>query len=332
MVGCFALLLGATQRVQSQRKLNVLLQSGGGDALPRPYNPQEITESNAHARELYKLWQARDERDVTAEVIPFLQDPHASVRGSAVRVLARLNTLKAEEALSQALAQQLKNTQSQQVQPNAISPLELRFAVGRISSRDLKGRERIEAFAQSAGLSFADVVALSHKVNDQRSSLTQDTAADRVVIQVVDLLSAMGREGEDIEPMVKQLTLNPAQQVQLKAATLSPDKGSKVIINYLAGLDIVTGDDIVLSRSLLLNPESISIDLLVQKLTALKNGKEKHGQRGYVEIFRTAALTGDARVLPLLKEFEQNTDSIMRYYAIQSRLMMEQQAWFPPLP
>ena len=80
-------------------------------------------------------------------------------------------------------------------------------------------------------------------------------------------------------------------------------------------------------------------ELLIQKLEDLKEGKAEYGQRGYVGLFRAAALMGDRRFLPLLQYFANKTEQPISGYARMALEPFEFMGqWdsprcpFPPLP
>ena len=337
VVGCVGLTLGVAQNAQSQKKVDALIQSQG-HGMPPSYDPQKFAARNQHARELYRLWQARNQRDIAKDVIPFLADEDVGVRRSAVRVLARLETSEAQNALTQQLEMQ-RNSKTEPnavppsaVLPNAVSPLTLQLAVGRANSHDLKGKERIEALVKNTDLSFGDIVRLSQKVNSSKLSEVAGTPGYEILQETVSVLTDMSQSGEDVEPLVKQLTLTPAQSIQLEAASLPASEGAKLIVDYLASSDTVKSENAALARVLLTEFGNAGVEALVQKMVKTQEGKEKYEKGGYVHTFRAAALTGDPHVLPLLKEFENDPDAKIRYYAIQARKAMEQQIWYPPLP
>ena len=327
VVGGVGLAFGAAQNVQSQRKVEALIQNQG-HAKPPSQDFEQLMARNQRARELYRLWQARNQRDVTKDVLPFLAAEDVSVRRSAVRVLARLETPEAQSAL----IKQLKSHRNNAAEPNAVPSLILKLAVGRADSHDLKGQERIEAVVKSVDLSFKNVALLSQKVNSSKLSEVAGTSGYQILQEVVSVLTEMSQSGEDIEPLVKQLTLTPAQLIQLKAASLPASEGAKLIVDYLASLDRANIEGAVLARVLLTNFGDDGVEALVQKMVKTQEGKEEYGKAGYIDIFRSAALTGDPRVLPLLKGFENNADPEIRDYANQSRMAMERQSKYPPLP
>ena len=326
VVVAIACLMGVMQHIYSVQKVEVLLRYES-PGIPRAFDPGKLAARNQHARELYNIWQARNQRDVTKDVKKFLKDDYREVQGSAVRVLARLGTSAAETAISEYI-----ETTQKELYPSGYVPFSLRMALGRAQARDFKGRAKVAAVARSAGLSFDEIVMLSARIHTTIKSEVWGTDGYAIMQQMIDLLTDMGKQGENIKPIVNQLTLNPAQQVQLKATSLPIAERTQMIVDYIAGLDVVTGDTNLLKQCLLNETDSVTTDILVQKLQDIYAGRGKVGRSGYIEIFRTAEKTGDARVYQLLEAFENNPDSRIRGYALQSRMTMESQAFYPPLP
>ncbi len=326
IVGCIALLFVTTQRMQSERELKELMQSQG-HAAPPSYDAQQSTARMKRAQQLYQLWQARGKSDVTGQVVPFVKDADTSIRHSAVRVLARLETPEAERILTQLLIE----NQQERVQESRLSLLTLRLALGRIGSRKLRGRERLEAVAKSVDLSWDEIARLSQKVNVHPRSRAVGTPGEEIVREMLDLISVMGRRGEDIRSLTESLTLTPAQQVQLQAASMPLKKAVPFLLDYLSKRKTIRDDYTLTGYLADLGPQST--DMIMQYLSHMpqqaSQGMESHG---YKLVFRSAALTGDARFIPLLKTFERSSDPLIPHYAKRARVAMEQQAWFPPLP
>lgn len=311
------------QRIQSVRKVEALLQPVSAfGCIPKPpsYDPVKQAERKKRAYALHSFWKTRIQRDVTLEVAPFLYD--SDLRASAMRILARLNTSAAEIALTQYAADNHSNG----------LPLNLSMALGRAQAYDLKGWAKVQTAANGANLSFDELVMLSERINERKQSEMRSTLGYTVMCEMIDLLGSMAKQGENIEPIVSQLTLNPIQRGQLKAASLPEAEGTRMVLDYIASLDVVNGEAESLKQSLINNTDSITTDVLVQKLQDIYEGQGKMGRSGYIEIFRTADRTGDTRVFVLLKRFEQSNDSRMAGYAMQSRMTMESQFLYPPLP
>ncbi len=318
------------QRVQSVRKVEALLQSESScPGVPKPpsYDPIKQAERTEHARALYELWKARDQRDVTAEVAPFLQDGNQNLRESAMRILARLNTPAAETALINSFGVMEDDDISSDV-----FPISWRMTLKRAQTRNLKGWAKVNAVAGSAGLSFNEVVLLSEKINDKAKSRRSGTQGYIVMCEIIDLLDSMARKGENIEPFANQLTLNSAQKVKLQGVALPRDQELKLIIDHVLSQNKVGINEEELGTNYLLSLGQPATEAILTSLQAVQQQQKNFKSAGLVTLMRAAALTEDSRSLSLLKSFENNPDPKIRYYAMQSREAIERQLWYPPLP
>lgn len=170
--------------------------------------------------------------------------------------------------------------------------------------------------ASSVDLSFDEVTMLFAKINEKGRIDVTRSRGYYIMEELIDLLADSARDGENIEPIVNQLTLAPAYQVKLKAATLPAPEGVRIILDCNAAL--------------LSDLDALTTDLIVQKLTALlpERGKIAH----YRELFNAASQTNDARMIPLLIAFQNHPDGKIRYKAIMSLEAMENQTLYPPFP
>lgn len=327
-LACVAALGIGVRLVQSARsaaRLSSLL-TPGASAHQHEYDPAKEPARKERAWKLYQLWLARHERNVTAEVLPFLQDEYAILRNNAARILGRLENPAAEPHL-----QKLLTAVQQKGARGLVSPVSL--ALARNRSRGLKGRVKVAAFAQGMGLSFDEAVLLTEKVRASRS-MKGRTTGERIVKEMVDMLYMMGKRGEDIEALVEHLTLHPAQQVLLQAAGLPPDEEAKLIVDYLTKLNVVTLPDVELTQLYLPSLGSHATEAVVQRLEELKEGRVQlgNGYPGWSNLFRAVEWSGDPRALALLKHFQKNGDSPwVRHYASQARRQMEHlEDWSSP--
>ena len=325
---CIVLFCAAQVTVSNE---GILKQLGvrAASANPPSYEPQKEVARLERAQKLFRLWQMR-KRNVTAEVEPFLRDPDSGIRHSTVRVLGRLKNAQAE----QVLAQLLLSLQKQDAPDIGIAKFTVQLALGHIRSRELKGQKRLDAVARSAGFSWKEIVRLSQQVSSLKSWEVANTPGKELITEVVDVLGEMGRQGENIKPFVTQLSLSSSQQVALRAASLSTGERPAFILTYLVGLDVVEAGDEELERAFFIESSPQLLNSLAESLVYIRTNKDKRGDRGYVTVFRTVALTRNLRLLNMLKQIEedQSEDKIIRYYAMQSRVAMEEKQWFPPLP
>ena len=314
----------ATHKGQREWKLHTLMQAQAL-AAPPSHDAKASVARLQRARKLYRLWRARGTRDVSAEVAPFLHDGDDSIRRSAVRILARLEIPQAEHILAE-FARQNK-------QSRAVPDLTVQLALARLSSRQLRGQARLDAVAKSVDLSWNEVVRLSRKVNVYPRSRAAGTPADEIVSEFLNLLSVMGRHGEQIAPFSKQLTLTPAQTVQLQSASLPDAQATQTIVNYLSRLTVVTGDDSRLGENYLINLGPSAELALIQRLKLASAQPRKSTQNeGLVTLLRSVVFIENPRVIPTLKLFTQDKNDYIRSEAMISMQQVQQKLGFPPLP
>ncbi len=130
-----------------------------------------------------RLWQARHERYIASEIIPYLGDPHYRIRTRAVVALGRLEEADGEAPLVAFLAGKHLDEDL-----GGVPRVSVDLALARIRARGLSGRAKGEAIAAGAGLSFAQVVRLSNRVNNTARAFTKGSPGDLIVDEMVDVL------------------------------------------------------------------------------------------------------------------------------------------------
>jgi hypothetical protein len=249
---------------KAKRYLNSLLIGGPSDCVV--YEPSKEPSRKERAWKLYQLWLARHERDVTKEVIPFLQDEDGLLRNTAARLLGRLENPAGEQPLQE---------------------LNYRIEVARNRTRGLKGRAKVTAFANELDLSFDQVVQLTEKLRVERlKGRGNGSEGEKIVKELVDMLYVMSKRGESIEPLVQNMTLLPAQRILLQGAALPPEKEAQLIVDYLSKLDTVTTEDYELALFYLPSLGVISTDVMIRRLEQMKESPSRWGRHGYVTLFR----------------------------------------------
>ena len=350
-----------SEPVARSERLASLIQGaahGHGKPISRPTVPGYWK----RRRHFDRLWAARLQRNMAADLLPFLQGPDVDLRQRAVQGLGRLESSQAEAPLSRLLQereklsdeqlQMLKDRQKplkdakdgerylsdqkrfedngKRLRQSGLPPLVLQLALGRIRSRDFKGQEKVGAFAKSIGLSWDEVIQLSEKVNNPRDRAGEETPGYQIMEEVVDLLYTMRKRGEDISALQRPLTLNPVQELKLQAASLPVEQEIKLILDYLAQRPAVTSDELNLTGYLVALGVPAKEQVL-QRLKDMKRQPERYlrGNHGYSIVFDTAAEMGDRRALPLLKHFERDTDRWVSSNAEQARQRLEGQPAVP---
>ena len=293
-----------------------------------------------------RLWMARRERDVAKEMLPYLKDPDEGLRTRAVRALGRLEAPLAEAPLQKMLEQvQAAARQKPPINPpHPVPEVTLQLALGRIRSRGLKGQAKLEVVAKNVGLSYNEVLQLARKfhvkIKDKNAAVRQAVAASpgyEIIKEFVDVLYTMGKRGEDIQVLnTEPLAGAPVHRLLLKAATLPPEKEIEQALDYACQPG---GGSYVQSYLVDLGPRAT--EMMIERLQHMLKHPELYRKgvpygSGYVDLFRAAAQTGDPRMIPLLKQFEEQFKSsrgnYVAGYAQQARNDMESKRMFPIMP
>lgn len=278
-------------------------------------------EDTARMRSFDAIWQERKTRNVTLDIIPFLDDTSSSIRFRAVQALGLLENPRAIEPLE---AQMEFGGKSSPV--GSIPSITYDLALGRIASRNFKGQDKVATLAEQVGLSWPDLVRLSQKINDDKDRYSmQNTVGEQVMEEVVDLLYTMGKRGENVGPIAQQLTLLPAQQVQIEASTLDDAKESEAILDHFMQLNVIRGEEYRLSNHLV-RLGTVATSAILARLEEMKRdprpfqGLEPYpGYPGAFRshlggdiILRTASGIDDPRLMPLFQHFTKSSDKEVR--------------------
>lgn len=316
------------QRVRSDWTVGRLVRARERSSTPFR-NRAERDAWRQQYRRFCNLWLERHQRDITADLLPCLEEPGPVVlRERAARALGRLESPAAEAPLA-ALLQRVQRSDRTEEEAVPIHTVEL--ALARIRSRAQPVAARVEALARSVGLSTSDLSLLSQRVNDSRSDAA-GTPGYETIEEVVDLLYSLGKRGADIHPLTERLVLSPAQQVKLKAASLPLEQEVTLLLNHLSNVSVLKGDDYVLMHHLVgLGP--IASQLLIQRLDEMWHQPSRYPQpRGHKVLFRAVALTADEEAVPVLRQFGRHPN---QYISAQARIAIQDiqhQSAFPTLP
>jgi len=318
----------------------------GNHKEPRPYiNEMDRKAWLARNQHFVKLWLVRHERDVTDEIIPFLKEPDPNLRERAVRALGRLESAEAEAPLQAILQRQQEARQKREnlKREERIPELPLKLALGRIRARDLKGKAKLDEVAKNVDLaSYDQVLQLAQRfgvqIRDKDANTRQEailSSAMQILLEYIDLLHMMGRQGENIQALGSdRLAVVPGFQMRLKGATMPVEQEIKMILDHAT-----SPQGGIFPESYLLGLGPRAIEMLIQRLQDIQRNPEKYNLgapqaigRGYDHLFLGAAMTGDPRVIPLLKQFEKYPDPNVSGYAQQARRLAEMGEAFPDVP
>lgn len=224
--------------------MNRLLRASPHFKQPSSYRTVEERQAwLEHNWRFANLWLARNEQDIVPEIIPFLDDPDKDLRERAAKALGRLEDVRAEEPLQQKLEQGQKTHAA----PDSIGAADipsqtLKLALGRIRARDLEGKAKLNKVAESVDLTYQGVGLLAqqlgakyHSQDPSERRAASGSAAKGIVLEIVDVLYAMGKNGENIAGLKDDnLAFGPAIAMKLKAATLPLDQEIQLILDYSA--------------------------------------------------------------------------------------------------
>jgi hypothetical protein len=312
-------LLAGVHRARSEFVVYRLTQPGPHlSHIPLP-SPQERVAYARRSDQFNRIWSARSQRDVAAELIPYLQDPDEYLRIRAARALGLLESPAAEAPLAARIKEMQPDTPWE-----AVELVKLQLALGRIRARNLRGEARVTRVIQSVGLSLPDLGRVTERINGpQRSASSTGTPGYAVVQDVVELLYAMAKRGEDIRPVTARLTLTPAQQLTLQGAPMPLEQEITLFLDYLSQLSVLNGDHRVVEERLL-GLGSKAKERIIQRLDEMRRHPEQYRQPGsYAVLFRLAVETGDPRIPGLVQLFERHAHPDIRYDAEQTLKSIE---------
>ena len=279
----------------------------------RPVPPQLRAAWPAQNQQLAQLWLARQERDVTPELLVLLKSSqHPDIRRRTVRALGRL-----EKSATLAPLQTWQKTLTPAEQ-EALSPT-LPLAIGRIQSHDLTGQKKLDAVAKSVGLSWGEIVRLSQKVNAPKA-YAQGTPADQIVDEIVDVLYSMGRKEQDTKALSEDLSLSSAQSILVKVGNLPVERQANALIDYISQkVEVEGNDDSDLAyKYLLALPDSSRFllmwlqDFHIRPQFYIKRHKSELPRIGYGLLLRATSYIQDKQVLPLLLEIKSDFEPAWR--------------------
>lgn len=283
--------------------------------------------------EITRVWRQRFERDVAPDLMRFLDHKWFIVRFQAAIFLSYLDHAPAEEPLRLLLERPTEKAALDMKQRR----LQIQLALARIRTRDLRGQARVEAIAASIGRTLDTLTPAS---NRERVVLNQAPPEDAIKRAFFELLYSMAKKGEDIAPLRSKLRFPRYYNLLLDSAALPIEEEVTRVLDRLEKQVIGGGGflsdsylprmgrrgfDVLLKRlqdmvehpelhfrSIPPTPQGLQSTEEAEKL-ATKMGikrdfshlRRPHYAMGYVEIFHAAALSDDARFLPVLKQLEE---------------------------
>lgn len=272
---------------------------------PRKAEPDTFFTSMIHRRKaearLRKLWQQRGQKKVAQLILPFAADSVSNVQYNALRMLGRLEDPIALPTL-QKLAKRPMYMPPLDAEPSegliGTYPM-LPLAIGRIKSRNLSGKRKIEVSIRELGLDYPALVRLSQRIN--RDGYGPFRVGYPVLQEVVDILYRQKKRGVSVDSITNGLSLRPAQRALLSAAALPPPQQSKKLLDYLANARIMGGDELqVVEYWEDLGAQGRAVALPIIK-KVIQHPKRKVSVMNMVPVLESMARSGDKSALALLK-------------------------------
>lgn len=281
----------------------------------------EAKQLEVRAQRFGQLWLSRRKRKIAPQLIQMLADePNLGLRRALVVALGRLEDPQAEKPLRLLL----KNAQSHPAaRRDQVEPYQIRLALGRIKSRQLKGTAKLNAIAREVGKTWPslqqDAQRLRVKLRDRIGVYEAQESDDRFIIEeFYDVLYRMGKRGENIRALgAYNVVLWPQQKPLLSASALSDKQESRFWIKRATPPSSV---GLYPSHLLELGPQ-VPNELLqamkVALVTAQRNPSSVAGNKivGLRSLFIAAVATGDKRFIPILRSFTAVSDSWVKHYS-----------------
>lgn len=180
-----------------------------------------------------------------------------------------------------------------------------------------QGRARWRRELRCIGLSTAELVALSRKVNhkSERHGVA-GTPADEAIEELVDLFYTTRKQGGEIQSWVGRFTFNSAQLAKLRGAALPRDGEVALVLDYICGRNLFTGDDLALAYdhlpSIALDPDGV----ILSRLQLMHGNRSLYRQpNAYVTLFRALAEPKVRRAVQVLDLFADDADPWVRQVA-----------------
>jgi hypothetical protein len=323
---CVALFYVVWHRVQQNRILEALSVNTPPVILCKHKALDDESYQTLYQRHLdfKKIWLSRDKRDVTADIIPFLNGSNSVLCDSAIRTLATLETPAAETALANFAVREAERYDAPQ--EKVLSQSLLGAALSRVCTRDQNAMARVKALARVYGLDFGTLIKLSQRVNNSRKQLYH--APGNVLLdQIVDLLYVMATKGHDVSDVTDKLTFSRPQQIKLQCGTLPPEQQAKLIVDYL--FEVTKPGDEKLLPSFLLGLGEAGHTAIKEKLLTLSAKPEDYKvlipypnypnafqtRIGYKDVFRVAEETGNTDFIAIFRSLSSNPRADMHISA-----------------
>lgn len=296
------------------------------------------------SRVLTQLWRERDTRDITPELLVFLDDPSVALRESAARFLGELecaqaeaplqNEVKREEEHRKKILDQFTQWQTgdrttpppQMEGHQFVSRFTLRLALGRIRSHNFQGRAKLDRIANEFGLDYDGIVKMTVELgrrldDDARKRGAYESEGNSLALAFIDTLYLMGKAGEDLSQLeVDKMAFAPGLVLRLKGASLSSEDEAKMWLDHATGSKMG-----IFYVPFLLDIGPVAVELLFQRLNDISTHPTTYGISkdnapllGLRSLFEAATQSGDSRAVAVLEKFRNSDNEQVRGDAARS--------------
>lgn len=296
-----------------------MLQTSSAQTAPRKVEPDTFAASLAHRRkanaQLQSLWQQRGRKNIVRSILPFANDSTSDVQYNALKMLGRLEDPIALPTL-QKLAKRPMHTPPLDAEPSEglrdTYPA-LPLAIGRIKSRNLSGKRKIEVAIGELGLDFPALVRLSKRIN--RDQYADFRVGNTVILEVADILYQQKKRGVNVDALARSLTLRPAQRFLLSVAALPVKEQAKRMLSYLTQVPVRGGSrtDVFEHWEDLGRAGHVGAFPFVKGV--LQRRTQKTSVYSMILVLQSLARNGNRDALSLLKSLSRDRDVRVRLMA-----------------
>ena len=288
---------------------------------PKPPNPQEpyvdpftkIVNANQRSQIFARIWEQRYKRDISAEILPFVDDPDRELSQRALRALGRLENPAVLPELQKRKAEQEAAIIAGETDYDKRPKRYFNFAmpIARIESRDLHGRQKIEfvlAHLEPAW-TWDEAVESSKRLKEYLAYIRipqpdWNFQLERLM-ETSSMLYLMSKNGEDISELRQAFLFSKPQNVQLDGAKLPLAQEIENLIDHSFEVDIVGNEEEYVYESFLLSlgePARVAIRKRLEQI--LRDKPQFTHKTPLTCLLRAAARTGDVSFLPLFARFQ----------------------------
>lgn len=169
-------------------------------------------------------------------------------------------------------------TEENAVPDKDVPELTFRLALGRAKSHELKGQARLEAIAQSVGLSFEEVRGLARKL---KTDITSDNPRMRqaaryspqfdLIMSFVTVLRDMTKKGVNVQELGSaDFAIGPGLAARLRGAGMTPQQKAKEILDRAVQDDKAPFDEFYYIQ---LGPAAA--EMLIERLQQIEGVRRK---------------------------------------------------------